>query len=67
MINAEGRRVIWQSGNIEGFNSYCVVQPELKLAMAALFNEADAQANPAHNVLVNAILKRVDPRALLLP
>jgi CubicO group peptidase (beta-lactamase class C family) len=67
MINAEGRRLIWQSGNIEGFHSYCVVQPELKLAVVALFNEADEQSNTAHNVLVNAVLKGADPRALLLP
>ncbi len=67
MVAGDGRRVIWQSGNIEGFNSYCVVEPELKLAVVALFNQADEKSNPAHNVLVNAILKGVEPRALLLP
>ena len=67
MVTAGGRRVIWQSGNIEGFNSYCVLEPELKLALVALFNQADERSNPAHNDLINAILKGVAPEAIVLP
>jgi serine-type D-Ala-D-Ala carboxypeptidase/endopeptidase len=67
MWNDSGRRVIWQSGNIEGFHSYCVAEPELKLGLVALFNQADQDSNPAHNALVNAILKGVDPAAIPLP
>jgi serine-type D-Ala-D-Ala carboxypeptidase/endopeptidase len=67
MINSDGRRVIWQSGNIEGFHSYCIVEPELELGLVALFNQADGQSNPAHDVMINAILKGIEPRAVLLP
>ena len=67
MLNTNGRRLIWQSGNIEGFHSYCIVQPELQLGLVALFNQADGQSNPAHDALVNAILKGIEPNAVLLP
>ncbi len=67
MLASGGRRVIWQSGNIEGFNSYCIVEPELGLGLVALFNQADERSNPAHNGLVNAILKGIAPEAVLLP
>jgi len=67
MLNDKGRRVIWQSGNIEGFHSFCVAEPELKLGLVALFNEADEKSNSGHNTLVNAIIKGVAPEAVLLP
>lgn len=67
MLNGDGRRVIWQSGNFDGFNSYCIAEPELQLGMVALFNQADQKSNPAHNDLVNAILKAVAPEAILIP
>lgn len=67
MLTQDGRRVIWQSGNIEGFHSYCIAEPELNLALVALFNQADEKANMAHNVLINAVLEGVDPHAVLLP
>ena len=67
MLTSGGRRVIWQSGNIEGFNSYCVAEPELGLGLVALFNQADERSNPAHNSLVNAILKGIALEAVLLP
>ena len=67
MLNDKGRRVIWQSGNIEGFHSFCVAEPELKLGLVALFNEADEKSNQGHNTLVNVILKSVASEAVLLP
>ena len=67
MLTGDKGRVIWQSGNIEGFNSYCIAEPEIKLGLVALFNQADDQSNPAHGVLVNTILKGIAPEAVLLP
>ena len=67
MLSAAGRRVIWQSGNLEGFHSYCIIEPELNLGLVALFNQADNDSNGAHGVMVNEILKGFDPAALLLP
>ncbi len=67
MTGAEGRRVIWQSGNFDGFNSLCVTEPELKTAVVVLFNEADDASNPAHQDMVNAILKGLDDRSVPLP
>jgi CubicO group peptidase (beta-lactamase class C family) len=31
MLSAPGKRVIWQSGDLEGFHAYCIVEPERKL------------------------------------
>jgi len=67
MLTAGDKRVLWQSGNFEGFNSFCVAEPELKLGVVVLFNEADDTSNPAHNVMVNAILKGLAPDAVALP
>ncbi|MEO8018473.1 MAG: serine hydrolase domain-containing protein [Pseudomonadota bacterium] len=67
MLSAPGKRVIWQTGNIEGFHTYCIVEPELKLGLVALFNHEDQKTNDAHGVMVNEILKGIDAEAVLLP
>ena len=67
MLTAPDKRVIWQTGNIEGFHSYCIVEPELKLALVVLFNEGDDKSMPAHGVMVNQILQGLNPDAMLLP
>ena len=67
MLHAPGKRVIWQSGNLDGFHAYCIVEPELELALIVLFNQEDQTTNIAHAVLVNEILKNLEPAALLLP
>ena len=67
MLSAPGRRVIWQSGNLDGFHAYCIVEPELGLGLIVLFNQEDPATNTAHGVLVNEILKNLAPGALQLP
>ena len=67
MLSESGKRVIWQSGDLEGFHAYCVVEPERKLGLVVLFNQADRETNSAHGAMVNEILKGLDPEAVLLP
>jgi CubicO group peptidase (beta-lactamase class C family) len=67
MLSDSGNRVIWQSGNFEGFHAYCIVEPERKLGLVVLFNQADNDTNGAHGAMVNEILKGLDPKATLLP
>jgi len=68
LSNAAGtRRLIWQSGGMDGFASYCVEEPELQLAVVALFNESDASSNHGQQTMINAILTGLDARSVLLP
>ncbi len=61
------RRVIWQSGGMDGFASYCIEEPELRLAVVALFNESDAASNQRQQAMINAILMGIESSAVLLP
>jgi len=63
----DSRRLIWQSGGMDGFNSYCALEPELKLAVVVLFNEEDNAITPAHEAVVNDILTGIDARSITLP
>ena len=67
MLSDHGNRVIWQSGDFEGFHAYCIVQPERRLGLVVLFNQADRETHGAHGAMVNEILKGLDPGAMLLP
>jgi len=67
MLSAPGKRVIWQTGDLEGFHAYCIVEPERKLGLVALFNQADRETNGAHGRMVNEILVGLDTEALPLP
>lgn len=61
------RRIIWQSGGMDGYASYCIEEPELQLAVVAFFNESDASSSQRQQAMINAILIGLDPRAVLLP
>jgi CubicO group peptidase (beta-lactamase class C family) len=61
------RRLIWQSGGMDGFASYCIEEPELHLAVVALFNESDPSSSQRQQAMINAILTGLDTRAVLLP
>ncbi len=63
----ERRRLIWQSGGMDGFASYCIEEPELHIGVVALFNESDATSAQAQQAMINAILRDLDARAVLLP
>lgn len=60
-------RMIWQVGGLDGYESYCILEPELKLGLVVLFNEQDPEAQKGHRALVDAILTGLDPQAVTLP
>jgi len=60
-------RLIWQEGNINGFNSMCLVEPEQKLGLVILANEEDRSSSHNLTVMTNKILKGLDGDAILLP
>lgn len=67
IVHSGDSRLIWQEGNIDGFNSLCLVEPEQKLGLVFLANEEDRSS--AHNLstMTNNILKELDGSAILLP
>ncbi len=67
ILTADGRRLIWQEGTVPGYTSYCIVQPELRLALVILANESDRGSSHALSVLANAVLSAADSRAVPLP
>lgn len=67
MLSAPGKRIIWQSGDFEGFHSYCVEEPERHLGLVLLANQADPKSSQGHGAMVNEILHGLDPEAMLLP
>jgi CubicO group peptidase (beta-lactamase class C family) len=66
-MNADGRRVIWQEGNIVGFNSLCIVEPELKIGLVIFANEEDLASAHGQSVLAKEILTGLDPKSVLMP
>jgi serine-type D-Ala-D-Ala carboxypeptidase/endopeptidase len=67
IMTSENGRVIWQEGNIQGFNSLCIGLPELKIGLVVLANEEDPAAAHQLTVMANSILKGLNARAVLLP
>jgi hypothetical protein len=67
IVRSGSDRLIWQEGNIDGFNSLCLMEPERRLGLVILANEEDRSS--AHNlsVMTNKILKELDVDAILLP
>jgi D-alanyl-D-alanine-carboxypeptidase/D-alanyl-D-alanine-endopeptidase len=67
MMRSGSNRLIWQEGNIDGFNSLCLVEPERKVGLVILANEEDPVAMHNLSVMTNRILKGLDESAILLP
>jgi CubicO group peptidase (beta-lactamase class C family) len=67
MLRSGNKRVIWQEGNIAGFNSLCLSLPDQKIGLVVLANEEDPAASHQLTVMSNAILKGLDREAVLLP
>lgn len=53
------RRVIWQDGAIPGYASFCILQPDSKLAIVILSNELDDQTLNRLSEMANRIMKAV--------
>jgi len=63
MIRGGGYRRIWQEGTLPGFNSMCMVLPELKVGIVALANENDRASSHALTVMTTDITEALDPRS----
>lgn len=61
------RRVIWQDGAIPGYASFCIVQPESRLALVILSNELDEKTLGRLSEMANRIMKAVDPASVTKP
>lgn len=67
-VMREGRRrVIWQDGAIPGYASFCIVQPESKLALVILSNELDETTLGRLSEMANRIMKAVEPLSVTKP
>jgi CubicO group peptidase (beta-lactamase class C family) len=58
-----GYRTIWEEGNIQGFNSYCVCYPELRMSIVVLTNESDRNSSPMLSKMISAIATSLDKRS----
>jgi CubicO group peptidase (beta-lactamase class C family) len=58
-LNAEKKRKLWQSGGTFGFSSYCVVYPELDIAIVLLTNESDQKAQSELEDIANMIYQKI--------
>jgi len=67
MLQADSRRIVWQEGNIEGFNSLCILEPELSIGLVILANEEDPESAHGNTLMANEILHALSADAVLLP
>jgi CubicO group peptidase (beta-lactamase class C family) len=67
MLNVDGVRLIWQSGNLPGYTSYMLFEPELGLGIVVLTNESGPGSTRRIEDFCNSILKALDVRAVQLP
>ena len=67
MWTAGGRHLIWQSGNVPGFGSLCLIEKEPKIALVILMNGVDDATTDGKEALANDIVAQLDPNAVLLP
>jgi len=67
ILSNSSRRLIWQEGNIDGFNALCIQQPELRIGLIILANEEDRKSAHGNSVMANEILSGLDRRAITLP
>lgn len=67
-VSSEGqRRVIWQDGAIPGYASFCILQPESKLAVVILSNGLDSKTLGRLSDMANRIMKEVEPMSVVKP
>jgi CubicO group peptidase (beta-lactamase class C family) len=58
-LNGDRKRKLWQSGGTFGFSSYCVVYPELDIALVLLTNEADQKAQGELEEIADKIYQKI--------
>lgn len=67
VIENEGRRLIWQEGNLPGYTSYLLFEPELGLGIVVLTNESGRSSSRRISTMCNTVLEALDDRSILLP
>lgn len=59
-LTSRRQKKIWQSGGTFGFSSYCVIYPELKIAIVMLTNESDQRAQGEMEEMANKIFEKIN-------
>jgi D-alanyl-D-alanine-carboxypeptidase/D-alanyl-D-alanine-endopeptidase len=67
ILEASGFRVIWQDGSYFGFQSLCVIYPEMHMGIVILTNESSRSSASRVSAKANQITKGLDPNAIVLP
>lgn len=67
MVREGQRRVIWQDGALPGYASFCILQPESKLALVILSNELDGKTLGRLSEMANRIMIAVEPLSVPKP
>jgi CubicO group peptidase (beta-lactamase class C family) len=67
ILESGGRRLIWQEGNLPGYTSYLLFEPELDVGIVVLTNESGRSSSRRISTMCNTILTSLDPRSVLLP
>lgn len=57
---------IWQEGGVPGFLSFCVVFPQLHMAIVVLSNAQDPVSSRAFDAVARSIAEAIDPRSSAL-
>jgi CubicO group peptidase (beta-lactamase class C family) len=67
ILENDGRRLIWQEGNLPGYTSYLLFEPELGIGIVMLTNESGRSSSHRISTMCNTILKALDERSILVP
>ncbi len=67
MLEEGGRRVIWQDGAIPGYASFCILQPEAKLALVILSNQLGPTTLQRLSKMANDIMTGIDGHSVIKP
>jgi D-alanyl-D-alanine-carboxypeptidase/D-alanyl-D-alanine-endopeptidase len=67
ILESDGRRLIWQEGNLPGYTSYLLFQPELNIGIVVLTNESGRSSSRRIAAMANTFLETLDERSIRLP
>jgi CubicO group peptidase (beta-lactamase class C family) len=65
--SADKKRLIWQSGNVPGFISYCTLYPDDQMAIVVLTNEESHTAPAVIENMINHLSAALKPGVIELP
>jgi len=67
MLREGEREVIWQDGAMPGYASFCILQPQLNMALVILSNELDPATLGRLSTLANRVMHDIDGRSVTKP